>query len=200
MAQLDGLNRAPSESVGVNPEDIMNFLDDAENSRIELNSFMLYRSGSVIAEGFWWPYRSDLPHMLHSATKSFVSVAVGLAIQEGYFSLDSIVTSFFPDHVPKNASPHLLSMTVEDLLTQTSGQAQGSSGGEWRWIKTSWIDEFFKIPVPDKPGTSFRYTSATSFMLSAIISRTTGQTIREVGEWLASRTDSGSGVHYARRH
>jgi hypothetical protein len=70
-------------------------------------------------------------------------------------------------------------MTVEDLLTQTCGHAQGASGSIWRGIATSWIAEFFKIPVVYKPGSTFKYTSASSFMLSAIISRTTGQSAHD---------------------
>jgi hypothetical protein len=179
MVYNDALSRAPPESVGVRSVDIEDFLDDAVTSEVELHSFMLFRSGSVIAEGWWFPYRPELPHMLHSATKSFLSVAVGIAIHEGYFSLDDKVVSFFPDHLPKEPSDNLTCMTVEDLVTQTSGHGHGESGGEWREIETSWIDKFFSIPVEHKPGSVFAYSSATSFMLSAIISKTTGLLVRE---------------------
>ncbi|KAH8803665.1 beta-lactamase/transpeptidase-like protein [Xylogone sp. PMI_703] len=178
-AVTDGLRRAEPEALGVNSQDILRFIDDAKDSGVELNSFMIYRSGAVISEGWWWPYRPDLRHMMHSATKSFLSVAVGLAVHEGYFSLQDRVVSFFPDRIPKDADANLLRMTVEDLITQTSGHAQGTSGGTWRNITTSWIDEFFAIPVIHPPGTIFKYSSATSFMLSAIISQTTGQSARD---------------------
>ncbi|KAH8897873.1 beta-lactamase/transpeptidase-like protein [Thozetella sp. PMI_491] len=175
----DGLPRASPESVGVQPGAIQGFLDDAVRSGVELNSFMLYRSGKVVAEGWWWPYRADLPHMLHSATKSFLSVAVGLAIHDGHFNLEDRVVSFFPDRVPSDASEYLLAMTVEDLLTQTSGHGSGQSGGEWRSIEGSWIDKFFSTQVEHKPGTTFVYSSATSFMLSAIVSKAVGQPVRD---------------------
>jgi CubicO group peptidase (beta-lactamase class C family) len=50
-------------------------------------------------------------------------------------------------------------------------------GSDWRPIKTSWGAEFFKLPVVTSPGTNFVYTSAASFMLSAIIKRTTGDSM-----------------------
>jgi hypothetical protein len=140
---------------------------------------MLWRAGAVVAEGWWWPYQSTLRHMMHSATKSFLSAGIGLAIAEGRFGLDDRVLSFFPEHAPPAPSANLAAMTVGDLLTQTCGHAHGTSGALWRQIPTSWIAEFFKIGVPLQPGSVFRYTSATSFMLSAIITRTTGQSLHE---------------------
>lgn len=176
----DGLQRALPEDVGCQSTDIIAFLDDAAKSQVELHSFMLYKSGSVISEAWYWPYAPDIPHTLHSATKSFLSVAVGLAVEEGYFSLSDLVVSFFPDRVfPDDNNGYLGRMTVEDLLTQTSGHGHGESGGEWRGIDTSWVDKFFSIAVEYEPGTKFTYSSATSFMLSAIISKTTGQAARD---------------------
>ncbi|CAK7207182.1 hypothetical protein SEUCBS139899_009990 [Sporothrix eucalyptigena] len=178
----DGLARASPESVGISSADISAFLDDLEKSGVEVHTFMLYRAGSVVAEGSWWPYRADRPHMMHSATKSFLSVAVGLAIEEGFFQLDTKVVDIFPEQAASattEISANRAAMTVEDLLTQTSGHAHGVSGGQWRSITTSWIVEFFKLPVVHTPGTKFVYTSATSFLLSAIISRTTGMPVRE---------------------
>lgn len=175
----DGLTRVAPRARGVDPAQIQGFLDDAARLGVELDSFMVWRGGDVIAEGWWWPYRADLRHMMHSATKSFLSAGVGIAIAEGRFSLHDRVASFFPDHLPAEMSENLAAMTVEDLLTQTSGHAQGASGSIWRGIATSWIAEFFKIPVVYRPGSTFKYTSASSFMLSAIISRTTGETAHD---------------------
>jgi CubicO group peptidase (beta-lactamase class C family) len=171
---LDGLERCSPESKGVKSSLILDFLKAAKGEGYALNSFMLYSRGAVISEGWWAPYKPHIPHMMHSATKSFLSVAVGLAISEGYFSLGDKVISFFPDKAPENPDPYLAKMTVENLLTHRSGHFT-SMLGSWRGIKTSWIDEFFKMQVKFEPGTRFLYSSATSFMLSAIIQRTTGQ-------------------------
>src|SRR3546814_17648847 len=68
-------------------------------------------------------------------------------------------------------------MTVEDLLTMRSGHASEVSGSIWRSIETSWVREFFRIPVVYEPGTRHVYSSAASYMLSAIVTRITGETI-----------------------
>jgi CubicO group peptidase (beta-lactamase class C family) len=175
----DGLPRATPEAVGMSSAAILALLDEAEACGVELNSLMIHRGGHVAAEGWWWPYRADRVHMLHSSSKAFTATAIGLAVSEGRLALTDPVLSFFPDHAPPEVSPNLAAMTVEHLLTQTCGHAAGISGAKWRSIETSWIAEFLKVPVPHAPGTHFAYSSATSFMLSAIISRVTGGSLHD---------------------
>lgn len=177
-AWTDGLVRAGPAVTGVDPGAILAFLDACAAENLELDSFMLYRGGHVAAEGWWWPYRPSLAHMLHSATKSFTGTGVGIAIAEGRLTLNDPILNFFPGRVA-NPSANLKAMTVEHLLTQTSGHAIGISGSQWRTLTTSWVDEFFKVPVRYMPGTHFAYSSATSYMLSAILTRVTGQPLAE---------------------
>lgn len=173
----DGLPRARPEAKGVDPASILAFLDDVVIAGLELHSFMLACGGAVVAEGWWWPYAARRQHMMHSLTKSVTSCGVGLAIDEGRFALSDKVVSFFPDELPAQVDNRLATMTVRDLLTMRTGHAIEVSGSVWRQISTSWVKEFFKIPVVYTPGTHFQYTSAASFMLSAIISKTTGQSL-----------------------
>jgi CubicO group peptidase (beta-lactamase class C family) len=173
----DGLARGTPESQGVPSQAVLDFLDEVSGADLELHSFMLMRHQRVIAEGWWWPYRADRIHMTHSLTKSVTASAVGIAIDEGHFGLDDKVVSFFPQYVPADASAHMRAMTVRDLLTMRTGHDRETSGSVWRPIPTSWVAEFFRIPVVHEPGTYFKYTSAASYMLSAIVSRTTGQSM-----------------------
>jgi len=175
----DGLRRAPPAEVGVDAETVTGFLDAVTTAGMEVHSFMLYRQGAVAAQGWWWPYRSDRPHMMHSLTKSVTACGVGLAIAEGRFGLDDRVVSFFPDQLPATVDTNLAAMRVRDLLSMQTGQKTSVSGSVWRQLQTSWISEFFKIPVVDRPGTSFVYTSAASYMLSAIVTKTTGERLRD---------------------
>lgn len=178
-AYRDGLPRSTPEKQGVRSEAILAFLDEVARAGLELHSFMLMRHGHVIAEAWWWPYSAGRVHMTHSLTKSVTAAAVGLAIDEGHFGLDDKVADFFPEYVPEDANDYLRAMTVRDLLTMRTGHDRETSGSVWRPIKTSWVAEFFKIPVVHPPGTHFQYTSAASYMLSAIITETTNQSMAE---------------------
>ena len=182
VSPIDGLPRARPEARGVDPQAILAFLDEVRGAGLELHSFMLSRGGDVISEGWWAPYRADRPHMMHSLTKSVAVSGVAIAMQEGLFGIDDKVISFFPDELPPTVSENLAAMTVRDLLTMRAGHAEEISGSVWRQIKTSWVAEFFKVPVVHKPGTRFVYSSAASFMLSAIVTKVTGQTLRDYME------------------
>jgi CubicO group peptidase (beta-lactamase class C family) len=175
----DGFRRTNPDEEDVSVNGLMAFLDDVDANRFELHSFMLWRHGRVVAEGWWSPYRAERIHMMHSLTKSVTACAVGLALADGRFGLHDKVISFFKDELPPKVSDNLAAMTVEDLLTMRTGHAAMTSGSVWRQIKTSWVAEFFKIPVVYQPGTKYVYTSAATYMLSAIVTKTTGQAVSE---------------------
>jgi hypothetical protein len=179
VTYLDGLKRGEPREVGVNAADVDAFLDDATASGLEIHGLMLHRAGRVVAEGWWWPYRADRPRIMHSATKSVLASGIGLALGDGRFKLEDKVVSFFPEHLPAVVDDRLASMTVEDLLTMRAGHEAETSGSIWRGIGTSWTAEFFKIPVVHQPGTVYMYTSAASYMLSAILTKMTGETLHD---------------------
>jgi CubicO group peptidase (beta-lactamase class C family) len=172
------LPRATPRSKGVNASGILAFLEAVKG--LELHSFLLYRAGAVVAEGYWHPYAADIPHAQHSATKSWNATAIGLLIGDGRLNLTDKVVSFFPDDLPAIVSDNLAAMTVQDLLTMRSGHRTGISGGEWRGSKESWVRAFLREPVPDRPGESFIYSSGSSYMLSAIATKVTGQRVAEL--------------------
>src|SRR3954454_14238462 len=133
---------------------------------------MVLRHGHVIAEGWWRPEAADKPHVLHSLSKSFNATAVGLAIADGKFSLDDPVLKFFPNDAPADPSDNLKAMKVRDLLTMSCGhdaEPKSAPGGPT-------VKQFLAHPVVYKPGTHFQYNSMGSYVLSAIVTRTTGQT------------------------
>lgn len=160
----------------MNAEAVDAFLADVEQAGLELHNLMLWRDGAVVAEGFHWPYGPDRLRMTHSMTKSITACAIALLIDAGQLALDSKVAEFFPEAEVPADSP-AARMTVQDLLTMRTGHAQEVSGSIWRGIATSWVTEFFRVPVVHEPGSTYVYSSAASFMLSAIVTRVTGETI-----------------------
>ncbi len=175
----DGLTRAAPSAVGIDAGALEAFLDDVQAAGLELHGLMLHRDGEVAAEGWWWPYRAERPRIMHSVAKSFTACAIGQAVEEGLLRLDDKVISFFPEFLPDVVDEKLAAMTVEDLLTMRAGHAGETSGSLWRGIKTSWIAEFFRIPIVHQPGSAYVYTSAASYMLSAILTKVTGQRLHD---------------------
>ena len=176
-----GLPRGTPERQGISSSAVLAFVEAADKQIDAMHSFMLVRHGHVVAEGWWRPYGAETPHVLYSLSKSFTSTAVGLAIAEGKFSLDDEVLKFFPEDAPASPSANLRSMRVRDLLRMSAGHR--TEAPLWRdepGSKTRhepWTKKFLAHPVPFKPGAHFLYNSPATYMLSAIVQKTTGMTV-----------------------
>lgn len=171
-ASTGSLPRSTPEAQGVDVMGLGEFVEAANHQLDSLHSFMLVRHGRVVAEGWWAPYDASTRHELYSLSKSFTSTAVGMAVAEGLFSLDDPVLKFFPEDAPANPSGNLQSMRVRDLLCMSTGhQSESPSGPSVMTPRT-----FLAQPVPFKPGTHFLYNTPATFMLSAIVQKTSGQT------------------------
>ncbi len=162
------------EAEGVSASGIDSFINAFSGSVHEMHSFMLLRHGKVIAEGWWNPYEPTLRHSMYSTSKSFTSTAVGFAIAEKKLKVSDKVISFFPEYLPATVSPYLAQLTVKDLLTMSVGQQPDPTTvipfGNMNWVKA-----FLATPIVNQPGSKFLYNSVSTFMLSAIVQKVTGQ-------------------------
>ena len=171
------LPRSAPEAQGVSSTAVLEFIQAAEEKINALHSFVLVRRGHVIAEGWWAPYAPELPHQMFSLSKSFTSTAVGIAIGEGKFTVDDPVLKFFPDDAPASPSASLRAMRVRDLLTMATGHHNEDINGFPFSSEESLVKKFLALPVTHKPGTFFVYNTPATFMLSAIVQKTTGQPV-----------------------
>lgn len=174
-AQTAGdLPRSTPAQEGVEPKAVTNFLNTLQAvPATEVHHVMVLRHGKVIAEMHPSPFRAQDAHTLYSESKTFVAMAVGIAIGENRLRLTDRVATFFPGELPDSVSANLASMTVRDLLMMASGIKP-----DWEMRNTSddWERVWLAKPV-STPGKKFRYDSLCTFMLSAIVSRVTGTTV-----------------------
>jgi len=169
------LPRSTPEAEGVSSQSILNFINAVENSHHELHSLMFLRHGKVIAEGWWDPYKPELKHTMYSLSKSFTSTAIGFAVSENLLTVNDKVISFFPDDLPENVSENLAKLEVRHLLTMSVGQDPEPT---FSIITTEdWVKEFLATPIVHEPGTKFLYNTAATYMLSAIITKVTGENV-----------------------
>jgi CubicO group peptidase (beta-lactamase class C family) len=189
------LPRATPQSRGTDPAILRALIDDIDRQDIELHSLLVWQDGALITEAYWAPYAAERPHMMHSVTKSFTSMAVGLAVADGLLSVDDAVLDFFPGYAGP-IDDNLRAMKLRHLLTMTSGHARGISGGSWRRLRSSWIEDFLRQPTPYVPGAVFVYDSAASYMLSAIVQQVTG---RKIDDYLGERIFQPMGMSEAMR-
>jgi CubicO group peptidase (beta-lactamase class C family) len=173
-AQTTALQHSIPEAEGVSATGIDSFVTAASHSKSEFHSFVFMRHGKVVAEGWWNPYRSDLKHTLYSVSKSFTSTAIGFAVSEGKLKVTDKVISLFPNSLPDTISPYLAQLTVKDLLTMSVG-IDPDPTGVIAFQTTDWVKTFLATPIVHKPGSVFLYNTMSAFMLSAIVTKVTGQ-------------------------
>jgi CubicO group peptidase (beta-lactamase class C family) len=180
MANITPLKRTSPEAEGISSSAILNFIQSIEQHTHPLDAvqgFMLLRHGNVVAQGWWAPYGSETPHSLYSLTKSFTSTAIGLAVNEGLLTVDDFVLKFFPDDAPSNPSENLKSMRVRHLLSMNTGHKEDTTVHVFRGEDDNWSRTFLSLPIEYQPGTWFVYNTAATYMLSAIITKLTGESL-----------------------
>ncbi len=165
---------ADPESLGIASKGILSFLEDIRRKGIELHSLMVIRHGKCCASGWWTPYGPEYLHPLFSFSKTLTATAIGFAVQEGILSLDDHLVDFFPDQLPEEVSDNLKQVTIHHLLCMSCGQETEITDRGPEWIRT-----FLAHPFPHKPGTFFKYNTAGTNMLSAILKKKTGQNVTE---------------------
>lgn len=179
---------------GIDPSAIVAFVDGIKENNLEVHSFILVRHGHQVAQGWWHPYRAELPHMLFSLSKSFTSTAVGLAVNEGLLSVEDYVVDFFPEERPEQVGDNLAAMRVRHLLTMTTGHAEDTLNRTVRATDRNWVKAFLSLPVEHEPGAPFVYNSGATYMLSAIVQKLTGQPLVD---YLRPRLFDPLGIDYA---
>ncbi|WP_165279921.1 serine hydrolase domain-containing protein [Paenibacillus protaetiae] len=172
---MDKFPRSTPEEQGLASAAITAFLQSVQEQSLELHSFMIVRNGYVVSEGWWEPYRSELPHMLFSLTKTFTSTAVGIASDEGLLNVNDSVIAYFPELANGQNSRHGQPLRIRDLLVMGTGHAEDTMPTP----DGSWIAEFLNKPSTYEPGTRFAYHNAASNLLSLIVERASGQTLQQ---------------------
>jgi CubicO group peptidase (beta-lactamase class C family) len=151
--------------------------DVIRDEQLGIHSVVVVRNGHIVAERYYPPYQADTKHQLYSVTKSFISALIGIAIAEGYIDgVDHRVLDFFPEHTFANLDARKQAMTLEHLLTMTSGLDWEEGMPIYQELSraSDWVQFVLDGPMVAEPGSEFNYCSGCSHLMSAIVQETTG--------------------------
>lgn len=142
-----------------------------------LHSLLVARHGELLGERYFRGRGRDARANIKSASKSFISALVGIAIAEGHLEgLDQVVAPFFPEHTTGNGDPRIRELTIGNLLSMQAGLEPTSFGNYGRWVaSTNWVRFALQRPFVDDPGGRMLYSTGSSHILSAILTRATGR-------------------------
>ena len=169
--------RATPESQGISSDMLADLLRDLDTSHYtDMHHFMVLRNGKVICEANFAPYRSRIWHVTHSMCKSITGMAIGLLVEEGKLSLDENIYDIFQKKLNTFNKIFRPKVTVENLLTMTSGVTFNESGIV---SGNDWLTSYLNSSITGTPGENFQYNSLNTYVLSAIVTERTGQSLTE---------------------
>lgn len=171
------LPRSTPEAEGVSSRFLADFhiaLSAAEQNN--LHSVMVLRHGKVISEAYFSPYRQGVWQVTHSLCKSFTGTAVGIAIHEGLFGLEDSLADHFGDSIGIFSQKKWRQVTVRHLLTMSSGITFNELT---QAVETEWLKHIFSSDLAFEPGSKFVYNSINSYVLAALVCRTSGQSLTD---------------------
>jgi CubicO group peptidase (beta-lactamase class C family) len=180
------LTSTPEEQ-GMDPARLNQMLAVIDRDKVAIDSVIVVRHGRIVLEKYrrgWSAYRK---HMLQSVTKSFTSVLIGIAIQQGLIdNVDQRMVDFFPDRDIANLDARKQSITLEHLLTMSEGM-------DWHeldypyddprntlgqmWVSEDAVQHVLDRPMARDPGERWSYNSGTSIVLGGILEQVTGRSV-----------------------
>lgn len=165
------------EEAGAPSDAVERYMRAVAENDLQMHGVIMTRNGKCFYESYWKPFTPEFPHRLYSCSKSFVSVAVGMAVEQGYIRLDDKCLSFFPDRAPKDPHPYLARMTIRDLLRMASCWTKGAN---YTAASPDWEETFFTDEVGHVPGTVYSYCTSGTTMLCDILYRATGKQFLQI--------------------
>lgn len=154
-----------------------------------LRTVVIAHRGKIIAEHGYRGYTSRDPTSIMSASKSIVSALVGIAIDKGILEgPDQKIITILRNDMPENADPRLSEITIGNLLSMQSGLRSTSGPQYGTWIgSANWVRTVLAQPFEDDPGGGMIYSTGSTHLLSAILTKKTGRSTRSLAsEWLGS--------------
>ncbi|MBY0496839.1 MAG: beta-lactamase family protein [Cyanobacteria bacterium] len=137
-----------------------------------LHSLLVSHKGELVLERYYNGARASRPANIKSASKSVISALVGIAVSRGLIkSVDQTIVDYFPE-LAADPEKGKRDITIEDLLTMRSGLESTSGRNYGAWVQSpNWVRFVLRRPLVDEPGTRIEYSTGSSHLLSAILTK-----------------------------
>ena len=179
-AQIE-TQRADSETL-----ELSQLLDGA-GELTALKTVIVARDGEIRAERGYRGNSTKAAYNIKSASKSIISALVGIAIDKGVLEgPDQKISPLLNNDLPANPDPLIGDITIGNLLSMQAGLERTSGSNYARWVSSrNWVRSALAQPFVDEPGGRMLYSTASTHLLSAILTRQTGRSTLELArDWL----------------
>jgi len=154
-------------------QNLHEYISESESNICQIE---VLKDGKSIYSDTWHNYlKTDTAHIM-SATKSIVSLLVGIAIDKGYIhSVEDKVLSYFPEYVVKRGEKTIYDVRIKHLLTMRAPYK--GKGDPWTKVCSSenWVYSSLDF-LGGKSGITdeFCYRTVCLHILSGILYKATG--------------------------
>ncbi len=144
-----------------------------------LRSLLVSVEGRLVEERYFHGATAGRAANLKSASKTIIALLVGIALDRGLLkSLEQPIGPFFPQYL--KGQPEKAAITIGDLVTMRAGLEATSGRNYGRWVLSSnWVRHVLQQPFEDEPGGRMIYSTGSSHLLSAILTRVSGMSTLE---------------------
>lgn len=161
------------EKKGISSKNIEKYIKLLESRRLSTHDIIIMRGGEVLFEKYWEPFDESFLHRMYSVSKSVLSLAVGVAIDEGYLSLSDKIADLMPEEMQLQSDENMRALTLRDMLMMSTAKTPKP------WFEARHPDRvrfyFENESKFSRPGgTIYEYDSPGSFVLGAILERRVG--------------------------
>jgi CubicO group peptidase (beta-lactamase class C family) len=174
---------AAPASQGLDTAKLAAALNDVKTNSFIL-SLLVIKNDSLVLE-YYNRYQKENDFEIHSASKSFTSALMGIAIDRGLIrSVQENVLGYFPDFDTTGLDPRKRGWTLEHFLTMKSGIDWDETADHTALFtdKVNWMYTTLKLPLKYAPGERFLYTTPNVNLLSGIITRSSGMSTYDFAE------------------
>ena len=157
-----------------------------------LRTVIVAQDGEIIAQRGYRGYETTTPTNIKSASKLVISALVGIAIDKGILAgTDQPVASLLAQDLPADPDPRMQRLTIGHLLSMQAGLGSTSGAGYGAWVSSrNWVRAALARPFVDEPGGGMIYSTGSTHLLSAILTRRTGRsTLQLARDWLGPLED-----------
>jgi CubicO group peptidase (beta-lactamase class C family) len=163
---------------------IQNLIRFIQNDPRNIHSLLIFRNNKLVSESYFYGWHRERLHASRSASKSFISTLVGIAIDQGHISdVNQKVFDYFPEYANLN-NAQKSSIEIRHLLTMTAGLqwdernylSDDPRNDETAFEKSSdRLGYILGKAVVNTPGQRFEYNSGWPVVEAAIIKKSTGE-------------------------
>jgi CubicO group peptidase (beta-lactamase class C family) len=148
-----------------------------------LRSLLVQYRGRLVGERYFHGASRSSRANIKSASKSIISLLVGVAIAEGRIrGVDQTIGELLPIET-RGLDARKREITVEDLLSMRSGLETTSFQNYGRWVSSrNWVRDALRRPMVAEPGGAMIYSTGSTHLLSAILTRATGMSTYRFAE------------------